>query len=221
MAKPRIVVFDVNETLLDLDSLKEGFASIFGTADLMGEWFARMLHGSLVSNHLRSYRSFGEIGIEALIMLGTKHGLHVSHDTAAETVDGMRTLTPHPEVVAAIGAMRESGYRTAALTNGSTDVMSDQLANAGLAELMDVVMSCDEVQRFKPAPEVYLHAAVRFGVEIDELMLVAAHDWDCAGAMSVGAPAAFVNRPGVSWSLPSKPPEVVTNDLEGVLEALT
>lgn len=220
MARPRIVVFDVNETLLGLGSLKEGFASIFGTADLMGEWFARMLHGSLVSNHLRSYREFGEIGIEALIMLGAKHGLDVPHDTAAEAVGGMRTLTPHPEVATAIGAIRASGYRTAALTNGSTDVMTDQLGNAGLLELMDVVMSCDEVQRFKPAPEVYLHAAVRFGVEIDEMMLVAAHDWDCAGAMSVGAQAAFVKRPGVSWSLPSRQPEIVTQDLDGVMEAL-
>lgn len=220
MARPRIVVFDVNETLLGLGSLKEGFASIFGTADLMGEWFARMLHGSLVSNHLRSYRGFGEIGVEALIMLGAKHGLDVTHDTAAEMVGGMRALAPHPEVAAAIAAMRDSGYRTAALTNGSTDVMTDQLGNSGLLELMDVVMSCDEVQRFKPAPEVYLHAAVRFGVEIDEMMLVAAHDWDCAGAMSVGAQAAFVRRPGVSWSLPSRQPPVVASDLDGVMEAL-
>lgn len=221
MTRSRIVVFDVNETLLSLGSLEQSFASIFGSADLMGEWFARMLHGSLVSNHLRSYREFGEIGIEALIMLGAKHGLDVTHDTAAELVAGMRTMAPHPEVAAAIGAMRESGYQTAALTNGSTDVMTDQLANSGLLELMDVVMSCDEVQRFKPAPEVYLHAAVRFGVEIDELAMVAAHDWDCAGAMSVGAQAAFVKRPGMSWSLPSKPPEIVADDLEGVMEALT
>lgn len=220
MARPRIVVFDVNETLLSLGSLKEGFASIFGTADLMGEWFARMLHGSLVSNHLRSYREFGEIGVEALIMLGAKHGLNVTHDTAADMVGGMRTLAPHPEVAGAIAAMRDSGYRTAALTNGSTDVMTDQLGNSGLLELMDVVMSCDEVQRFKPAPEVYLHAAVRFGVEIDEMMLVAAHDWDCAGAMSVGAQAAFVRRPGASWSLPSKLPEIVGQDLAAVMEGL-
>ena len=220
MARPRIVVFDVNETLLGLGSMREAFAAIFGTADLMGEWFARMLHGSLVSNHLRSYRSFGDIGVEALIMLGAKHGLDVTHGTAAEVVDGMRTLAPHPEVAAAIGAMRASGYRTAALTNGSTAVMTDQLDNSGLLELMDVVMSCDEVQRFKPAPEIYLHAAVRFGVEIDEMMLVAAHDWDCAGAMSVGAQAAFVRRPGVSWSLPSKQPQIVAPDLDGVMEAL-
>ena len=221
MEKPRIVVFDVNETLLSLHSLKDGFASVFGSAELMGEWFARMLHGSLVSNHLRSYRSFGEIGVEALLMVGAKHALDVSPDSAAEVVGGMRTLAPHPEVTAAITAIREAGYRTAALTNGSTDVMTSQLENAGLLALMDVVMSCDEVERFKPAPEVYLHAAMRFDVEIDEMMLVAAHDWDCAGAMSVGAQAAFVKRPGVSWSLPTKPPTVVTEDLAGVLAALT
>lgn len=220
MARPRIIAFDVNETLLSLDSLKEGFASIFGTADLMGEWFARLLHGSLVSNHLRSYRGFGEIGVEALITLGAKHGLDVAHDTAAEVVDGMRSLAPHPEVAGAIATIRDSGYRTAALTNGSTDVMTDQLDNSGLAELMDVVMSCDEAQRFKPAPEVYLHAAVRFGVEVDEMMLVAAHGWDCAGAMSVGAQAAFVQRPGVSWSLPSRQPRIVATDLDGVMEGL-
>ncbi len=154
-------------------------------------------------------------------MLGAKHGIDVGPDAAAEVVGGMRTLAPHPDVATAITAIREAGYRTAALTNGSTDVMTSQLENAGLLPLMDIVMSCDEIERFKPAPEVYLHAAVRFGVEIDEMMLVAAHDWDCAGAMSIGAQAAFVKRPGVSWSLPTKPPPIIASDLDGVLAALT
>ena len=221
MDRPGIIVFDVNETLLSLASLRDGFEMALGTSDLMGEWFARMLHGSLVSNHLRSYRSFGEIGVEALLMLAHKREVDLDENTAAGVVHGMRELEPHPEVADAIGALRAAGHRIAALTNGSTDAMTAQLEHAGLLQMMDVVMSCDDVERFKPAPEVYLHAAVRFGVEIDEVLLVAAHDWDCAGAMSVGAGAAFIARPGVSWSLPSKPPALVTPDLTGLAEALT
>ena len=221
MDRPGIVVFDVNETLLSLTSLRDGFEMALGTSDPMGEWFARMLHGSLVSNHLRSYRSFGEIGVEALLMLARKRGVDLDQNTAAGVVHGMRELAPHPEVADAIGSLRDAGYRVAALTNGSTEAMTAQLEHAGLLQLMNAVMSCDEVERFKPAPEVYLHAAARFEVEIDEMLLVAAHDWDCAGAMNAGARAAFVTRPDVTWSLPSEPPDLVVEDLTGLVEALT
>ncbi|MGH8912377.1 MAG: haloacid dehalogenase type II, partial [Acidimicrobiia bacterium] len=60
--RPGIIVFDVNETLLDLAALRPRFEAALGTIEPMGEWFARMLHGSLVANHTLRYRPFGQIG---------------------------------------------------------------------------------------------------------------------------------------------------------------
>lgn len=219
--RPDIVVFDVNETLLSLSRLRPGFAEVFGTADLIGEWFARMLHGSVVSNELDDYRSFGTIGAEALLMLAHKHGIDLSRERAEGVVAGMRRLDPHPDVIPALAALRTAGFRTATLTNGSTDAASDQLDHAGLTALLDERMTVDEVRRFKPARIVYETAADRFGVDISKLLMVAAHDWDIAGAAAAGCRTAFVTRPGVSWSLPGEPPGIIVDDLNGLVGVLT
>ena len=107
----------------------------------------------------------------------------------------------------------------AALTNGSGEVASAQVENSGLDRFLEAVISVDEVRRFKPDPAPYHHAAEDLKVPIGELMLVAAHDWDCAGAMSAGAQAAFVKRPGASWSLPSEPPQMTVADIADLATA--
>ena len=219
--RPDIVVFDVNETLLSLASLKTAFASLFGDATLMGEWFARMLHGSLVSNELDDYRSFATIGVEALRMLAAKHEIDVGIDRATEIVSGMRQLTPHPDVVPGIERMRQTGFRTATLTNGSNDAAAAQLAHAGLSTLMDELLTVEQVGKFKPATQVYLLAAERFGVDPERMLMVAAHDWDIAGAAKAGCQTAFITRPGISWSLPGTPPGMVAVDIVGLAEELS
>ena len=219
--RPEIIVFDVNETLLTLASLRPVFAQVLGSSNQIGEWFARMLHGSVVSNELDAYRSFGSIGVEALLMLAHRHGIEVSRDRAEHVVAGMRRLDPHPDEVPAMESLRDAGFRTATLTNGSSDAAAAQLDHAGLTSLLDESMTVDEVGKFKPARVVYEAAAGRFGVDISKLLMVAAHDWDIAGAAAAGCQTAFVARPGVSWSLPGRPPGLVVDDLNGLVGAMT
>ena len=180
-----------------------------------------MLHGSLVANHVGSYRSFAMIGVEALLMVASKKGIDLSGDDAADIVSGMRQLPPHSDVVEGLTTLREAGMRMITLTNGSTDAVVDQIVNAGLSEFFELTLSVDEVRRFKPAPEVYLMAAARLGVEIDEMVMVAAHDWDIVGARSVGCPGAYIARPGAIWSLADPLPDIVGPTLIEVAKQLT
>ncbi len=218
--RPDVIVFDVNETLLDLGALRPAFAEAFGSTEPMGEWFARMLHGSLVANHVGAYRSFEMIGVEALLMVASKKGVELSGDEAADIVSSMRRLPPHSDVIEGLTMLREAGLRMITLTNGSTEAVADQIVNAGLAEFFEAALSVDEVRRFKPAPEVYLMAAARLGVEIDEMMMVAAHDWDIVGARSVGCPGAYIARPGAVWSLADPLPAIIGPTLIEVAEQL-
>lgn len=220
MERPEVIVFDVNETLLDLRGLRPGFEAAMGSADAMGEWFARMLHGSLVANHVGVYRSFGEIGVDALVALARKREVELSREGAVEVVAGMRSLPPHPDVIPAMQRLQEAGYRMVTLTNGAADAVADQLGNSGLDEFVERAMSVDMVERFKPAPEVYLTAAAKLGVEIDRLLMVAAHDWDIVGARSVGMPGAYVDRPSVRWAMPDPLPQIVGADLGAVVDQL-
>ena len=216
-----MLVFDVNETLLDLSALRPEFAAAFGSTDPMGEWFARMLHGSLVANHANRYRPFGVIGVEALMMVARKRGADLTEEQAGELVRSMRRLPPHPDVAKGLAVLADAGFRMITLTNGSTEAVAAQVANAGLSEFFETTLSVDEVGRFKPAPETYIMASVRTGVELDQMLMVAAHDWDIIGARSVGMPGAYISRLGAVWSLPDDPAEIVVSDITGLADALS
>jgi 2-haloacid dehalogenase len=216
----KVVVFDVNETLLDLSPLRPRFESVFGSADPIGEWFARLLHGSLVANHTDNYRPFGMIGVEALLVTAQRRGVTLDPEQASDIVAELRRLPPHPDVPAGLEALRGAGFRMVTLTNSSIDAVTAQLENASLASFFEASLSVDAVRRFKPAPEVYRNAATTLESEVDELLLVAAHDWDIIGARAVGMPGAFIARPGVVWGLPDPQPDIVVPDIGALAERL-
>lgn len=220
MSKPALIAFDVNETLLSLDPIKVKLEQAFGIGAPVGEWFARMLHGSLVANHVNQHRPFGDIGVEALLTVAAKRGLAMRGEDAEEIIGTMAKLPPHADVYNALERLFDAGFVLVALTNGSTDMANAQVENAGLHPFLRRVISVEEVGQFKPAPEPYLHAASVMSVDIGDMMLVAAHDWDCAGAVAAGAQTAFVRRPGVVWSLPMEPPAVIVDDIAGLADRL-
>ncbi len=218
---PLTLVFDVNETLLDLSPLRPGFERLFGDAGLIGEWFARMLHGSLVANHVGDHRPFGTIGVEALMTMASKRGLDLAPAAADTLVGTMRNLPPHPDVAEGLERMRRLGHPTVTLTNGAPDVATDQIRHAKLSHLFDRQFTVAASGRFKPAPEPYLDTLDRLGIEPAEAMMVAAHDWDVAGARAVGMEVAFIARSGAVWSLPGEPPDLSPPDLIGLADALS
>jgi 2-haloacid dehalogenase len=218
--KPKLLVFDVNETLLDLSPLKLDFEAVFGSSDPMGEWFARMLHGSLIANHLSDYRAFGVIGVEALQLVAKRRQVDLDGVTATQIVSHLASLPAHRDVAPALERLVDAGFGVAVLTNGSTETANAQIENAGLTAFVQRVISVEEVGRFKPDPVTYRHAAQVMDVTVSESMLVAAHDWDVAGAMRAGAQGAFVQRPGSFWSLPTPMPPVVGENLEEIADRL-
>src|SRR4051794_33677004 len=99
--------------------------------------------------------------------------------------------------------LRDASVRIAILTNGSVDSTKKLLGRGNLSELVDEVMSCDEVHRFKPDPAPYELAVRRVG---SRPMMVAAHGWDIAGARSAGLDAIWIDREERNWPFPLDPP---------------
>ena len=218
MKRPQLLVFDVNETLLSLDKVRQASAELFGSSDLVGEWFMRLLLGSQFANALGQYRPFLEIGTEALLVVAERHNVDVSPENAIDVVSNMRSLDPHPDVAPAMDKLTAAGVRKIALTNGSQATVEAQLTNAGLAHHFDAMLSVEGVRRFKPAPEVYLMASAKMDVSIDDMMMVASHDWDLAGADAVGLRTAFVARPGALWNRAYAPPDLIGDTLGEVAD---
>ena len=191
-----LCIFDVNETLLDLAALDGFFAELTGTPRARQEWFGLMIHSALTLTAARGYRPVGEIGAACLPPIAARHGRTVTRDQQSELAERMRRLPAHPDAVAAIGCLREAGFGVVTLTNSTAEVAEDQLRNAGLRDLVDAVYSAAEVGMLKPAPEPYRHVLDSQHVSPGRAVLIAAHDWDIAGAAAAGLRTAFVARDG-------------------------
>lgn len=217
---PKVIVFDVNETLLDLHALEPHFQRVFGDATVIEKWFAQVLQSALVATVTDAYVDFGTIGGEALDMTAARRGVDLSPDDRAQILGGMLTLPPHPEVSENLARLRDAGLRLATLTNSTAQVARVQLTNAGPVDYFEQVLSVEAVRRFKPAAETYRMAARELGVEISNIRLVAAHDWDIAGALRAGCAAAFVARPGMVLSPSTEQPDIIGKDLREVTDQI-
>jgi len=217
---PRVCVFDVNETLLDLGYFDALFEQLFGDAVLRKAWFTQLLQSALVATVTDAYTDFGSVGIAAFEMLATRQGVKISDADRQRIREGMQHLPPHPEVEQSLAKLKQSGLRLAALTNSTAKVAQAQLSNAGLSHYFEQILSADSVKRLKPAPEPYRMAAQQLGVAIGDVRLIAAHSWDVAGALRAGCAAAFVARPGMVLDPLVEKPDVVGANLAEVADLI-
>jgi 2-haloacid dehalogenase len=216
----RVIVFDVNETLLDLSALDEVFKDIFGDVSARHEWFGQFIQSALVATVTERYAPFGQIGMNALTMIAQRWKVALSDADRQAVGVGLMMLPPHEDVPPALERLHKAGYRLAALTNSTLAVAEAQLNHAGLRPLFERVFSADTVRRLKPAAQAYFHAAESMGVEIGEMRLVAAHAWDIAGALQAGCAAAFVARPGMVLDPNAPMPDIVGVDMEAVVDQI-
>ena len=157
----RAVIFDVNETMLDLGALDLLFAEWFGSPVVRKEWCAQTLHFALTLAATRTFKSFGEVGTAALIEIARRHQVSLPDNTPTRLRGAMVHLPAHTDVEPALRHLRAMGVVTAALSNNPLPVVGEQLRHAGLAPLFAEIMSVDEVGALKPAPEVYQFATHR------------------------------------------------------------
>lgn len=192
---PSIIVFDVNETLLDITTLEPLFGRIFGEVGKLREWFAELILYSQTMTLSGLYAPFGELAAGTLRMVGSNNDVAVSDADIAELKERFANMPVHPDVVPALTRLRETGLRLVTLTNSASTHSPTPLENAGIDGFFDRHFSVETVQKFKPAPETYQYVAKELGVETNDLCMVACHLWDTIGAQAAGCQGAFVARP--------------------------
>jgi 2-haloacid dehalogenase len=215
-----IVVFDVNETLLDLRALDPHFERIFGTTAVRRQWFGLVLRNALTLTIIGEYHDFVAVAGASLSMVAEEHGATLTDADRAAISATMTNLPPHGDVAANLERLENAGLRLVALTNSPQDAAETQLTNAGIAPLFSKIMSVAPTGRFKPAAAVYQMAADRLNVSTEDMTMVAAHDWDIAGAMAAGYSGAYVTRPGMVINPLFQPPDVTGPDLEVVTDLI-
>src|SRR5919109_532966 len=167
----RVLVFDVNETLLDLSALDPHFQRVFGDAKVRAEWFQTMLQSAFLLTITGPYRTFGDHFRAALALTAKRHGIDVAPTDEQAILGSVRRLPAHPEVRGALERLKAGGFRLAALTNSTLEVEQAQLAHAGLTDLFERALSADTAGRLKPAPEAYRAAARDLGIDVGEMRM--------------------------------------------------
>jgi 2-haloacid dehalogenase len=196
-SRPKVLFFDVNETLLDLTVMKKQIGNALNGKDhLLSLWFTTMLQYSLVVSASGQYKPFGHIGAAALQMVAANNGISISEEEARHiVVKSMQNLPPHPETKEALSLLKNKRYKLVALTNSNKESLKNKFENVGLTNYFDALLSIESVGKFKPFTDVYNWAANKMNVKPEECMLIAAHGWDVSGAIWAGWRAAFVSRP--------------------------
>jgi len=122
------------------------------------------------------------------------------------------TLDAYPEVPGVLKRLRDAGLRTAILSNGSPAMLEAAVANAGIGDLLDAVLSVEEVRIFKPHPRVYRLAADRLGLAPREIAFQSSNAWDAYAASAFGMRAVWCNRQGAPRErLPGAPDRVISS----------
>ena len=199
MARPEAVVFDVYGTLLDVDAAMAGPAARLGErwAALSAAWRAKQLEYTWVRSLTGAayHEDFWLCTRDALDVVLAQHGM-ADAALAKGLMEAYRTLPAYPEVPAVLRAIRERGFATAVLSNGTPGMLADAFAAAGIAGLLDEVLSVEEVGTFKPDPRVYRLATRHFGCPPDRIVFVSAQAWDAQAAHAFHMRAVRVNRAG-------------------------
>jgi 2-haloacid dehalogenase len=229
----RLVVLDVNETLLPLDPVVSRMAAV-GLADRFDTWFARVVRDGIAAAAAGRLAGFADLARHHLEVLlgdppaGTGPDAAEVDGSRPTTVDeavdhvlaGFELLEPHPDVAPGLQAIRQAGIRTVALTNGSGELTRRSLDRAGLAPLVDAVHDVVEVGRWKPTPEPYRSVLAAHATDAADAAMIAVHPWDVLGGQAVGMLGAWLDRRGSPYPAAFGAPDVTAPDLPGLVERL-
>ena len=220
MVKRPLIVFDVNETLLDLETMEPTFERIFREKGAMRPWFANFIMYSAALTVAGCYVPFTDIGGAVMKMLADTRGIKISDADKRELTEKFSTMPPHAEVPAALRKLRAAGFRLFTLTDNLLEVQTHQLTHGGIVDLFERRFSADGVKHHKPSRQAYAYVETELGAKPSDFCLIACHTWDTLGAVAAGWEAALIKRPGNDVLGVGPQPNVVGDTLDDVADKL-
>jgi 2-haloacid dehalogenase len=220
MAALPLIVFDVNETLLDLTTMEPTFERIFGDGGAMRLWFANLIMYSAALTVAGCYVPFTDIGSAVMKMLADTRGLRIGNADKQELIERFSTMPPHPEVPTALQKLREAEFRLFTLTDNLLEVQPRQLEHGGIIDFFERRFSANGVKHHKPSRDAYAYVERELRVDPSRLCLIACPTWDTLGAVAAGWMAALIKRVGNDVLGVGPQPQIVGADLNEVADQL-
>jgi 2-haloacid dehalogenase len=211
--KPQVIIFDVYETLLNMSEVERRVNSLFDSGKGYAVWFELFMQYCFVDACTKQFHDFASIAKATMQMTGNRLGKNIQEDQIDLVIELLKHLPVHENVPEVLSALNDLGYRIAALTNSPENVVYERMEPTGLISYFELVLSAEQIKKYKPSPEVYQWAAKRLETEISEAMMVSAHGWDIVGAASAGMQTAYLKL-GKTMLYPLAPkPNLVCSSL--------
>jgi 2-haloacid dehalogenase len=210
-------VFDAYGTLFDVFSVTALCEQLFpGKGSALAQlWRVKQLQYSMMRSLMGRHRDFWRLTEDGLVYACRSLGLELTADARARLLQAYLSLAAFPDVKPGLEALKRLGLRLAILSNGEPTMLEAAAKSAGIASLLDRIISVEEVKIFKPSPRVYNLAPERLEVSNAELGFVSSNSWDVAGAAAAGLRALWIQRSA------AEPPEELGFGAERVVHTIT
>ena len=190
-------VFDAYGTLLDVHSAVARHRARLGDeADAVsGLWRTKQLHYMWLRTILDRYVDFWRLTVDGLDFALDAHGVDDAR-LRDDLLDAYLKLDCYPEVPRVLRSLRNAGLRTAILSSASPLMLAAAVESAGIGDLLDEVISADELGMHKPSADVYRLAMDKLDVGRGQISFVSSNGWDAAAAATFGFRVVWCNRLG-------------------------
>ena len=213
------VVFDAYGTLFDVAAAarqaaqEPAFSALKDRwMDVAGHWRSKQLQYSWLRAVTKTHTDFWEVTQNGLDWALEATNLHGDVALRQRLLDLYWELQAYPEVPGMLAELKERGLNTAILSNGSPDMLDGAVSSAVLGNVLDAVLSVEDVGVFKPNAKVYGLVENRLAIPPDEVLFVSSNGWDAAGAAGFGFATVWVNRAGEPMDrLPWTPSHVLAD----------
>jgi 2-haloacid dehalogenase len=177
--RPDAIAFDAFGTLFDLEALRDSLGD-----EVFERFAARLVPWTWHATAAGSFRPLPEIAIAAAEAAGA--------DDPEAVATALQRLPLFPDVIAGLDAV--AGQPLAILSNGTSEGLRALVSGAGIQDRFAHVLAAGDVERYKPAPELYALAPEAFDLPSDRVLLVSSNEWDVAGAAQAGLETAWLAR---------------------------
>jgi 2-haloacid dehalogenase len=231
---PRAVLFDAYGTLFDVYSVSMAAEQLFPGqgARLAQVWRDKQIEYSRLlttCNHGAHYEPFWSVTEKALryaieLIAGRadsmpatgRFDLKNTDSAVFQLMNQYRHLSAFPENREVLTELKSRGIVTGILSNGDPAMLDVAVKSAGLADVLDHVISVDSIRKFKTHPDAYALGSNATSLQPKQMLFVSSNGWDAVAATWYGYRTLWVNRAGLPAEQIGLPPTRVGTSLRDV-----
>jgi 2-haloacid dehalogenase len=218
--KPRLILLDVYETLLNVNSVRVKLNESLHNKRGYRVWIELCMQYAFVDIITGEFHRFEEHAREALKSASEIFGESLPPGLNEDIFLLMKHAPIHEDVQEGLSELSNDGYLLTAMSNVSSKVLYDRMENTGLISYFNFILSAEDINRYRPSPYAYAEALKKAEVQPEEALMVTTHWWDLRGAEASGLQTAFLKRESqVSSGLYSKP-SVEAESIGGLAKSL-